>query len=317
MADAAAILGLISALSTPNSLERKLTAFAEGLGRMLRGARVSVRLLDETGRRLLVGARSGDPLHQTNIEFAPGVGLIGWIAREAKPIFADDGEKDPRFVPMEGMTGPMGAFVGAPLVDAGRCIGVISAVRPAPFDDDERQTLELAAGMCAQHLQIARLQRLSSVDPLTGALNRRGLDEHWGDDAPAPLSVIMVDLDHFKRVNDRFGHAAGDEVLTAVSAVLAGLLRRLDAIVRLGGEEFLLVLPGADEAAAMTIAERARTAVAAMQIRARGVDEPLSITVSLGVAERRSGEARDEVIARADAALYAAKQAGRNQVLRA
>ena len=317
MADAAAILGLISALATPASLERRLTAFAEGLARMLGGARVSVRLLDETGHKLLVGARSGDPLHVTPIDFALGVGLIGWIAKEARPICVEDGEKDPRFASMAGMGGPMGAFLGAPLLDAGRCIGVLSAVRPKPFDEEESRTMELAAGMCAQHLQIARLQRLSSVDPLTGALNRRGLDEHWEHDAPEPLSVIMVDLDHFKHVNDRHGHAAGDEVLTAVSAVLAGLLRRVDAIVRLGGEEFLLVLPGADEAAAAAIAERARAAVAAMQMRARGVDEPLSITISLGVAERRPGEARDAVIARADTALYAAKEGGRNRVERA
>ena len=196
---------------------------------------------------------------------------------------------------------------------------MLSAIDPAVrFDDHHRQLLELVAAMCAPHIELARLADLIQLDPLTGSLNRRGLDQrypvdHVADADAAPLVVAMLDLDHFKRVNDQHGHAVGDLVLRHVTAIIGQALRADDALVRFGGEEFLLLLPGIDRERGARIAERVRAAVAGSPATIPGGQ--VVTTVSIGVAERHPGESRDAVFARADAALSRAKAAGRDRVV--
>ena len=134
-------------------------------------------------------------------------------------------------------------------------------------------------------------------------------------DGDTTLCLAVFDLDHFKEVNDRCGHAAGDEVLRVVSEVLGGVLRAGDAVVRYGGEEFLLVLPHVSLDHAVAAAERARAALERARIPVGSME--LRINASFGVAQRRGGEARGAVISRADDALYRAKAAGRNCVMAA
>jgi diguanylate cyclase (GGDEF)-like protein len=167
----------------------------------------------------------------------------------------------------------------------------------------------------------ARLEQLSRVDPLTGALNRRHfaelLDREFkrAERYGTPLTCIMVDLDHFKKVNDEHGHVVGDSLLMAVAAALWGGLREHDAVVRYGGEEFALLLPNTSGNSAREVAERCRRLVAATEIPRPGHHTPVCTTASLGVAAfpedaRTSGE----LVETADRALYRAKQAGRNRV---
>jgi diguanylate cyclase (GGDEF)-like protein len=125
-------------------------------------------------------------------------------------------------------------------------------------------------------------------------------------------SVMMVDIDHFKRINDRHGHAVGDDVLRYVARVLSSVLRASDAIVRYGGEEFVLVFRDVGLGRALRIAERARMAVE--ESHAPIADLDVKVTVSIGVAERAGHEPLEAAVARADKALYEAKAAGRNQV---
>jgi len=122
----------------------------------------------------------------------------------------------------------------------------------------------------------------------------------------------MVDLDRFKNINDTYGHAAGDELLRRVAHLLASVVRAADGVVRWGGEEFLLVLPGVERGQTQHVVERARATVEADRIVVGG--NVLRITISAGVAERHPGETRDQLIARADEALYLAKNRGRNRV---
>ncbi len=162
------------------------------------------------------------------------------------------------------------------------------------------------------------LQLLAREDPLTGIANRR----HFQDRAqeligqlaryPEPLALILIDLDHFKQVNDRFGHHAGDQVLVSSTARLRDALRRPDIPGRWGGEEFIILLPrtGLDEAA--QVAERLRHALADTPLNCDAGE--IGITLSAGVALHVPGESLDSFIARADAALYAAKAAGRNRI---
>jgi diguanylate cyclase (GGDEF)-like protein len=168
-----------------------------------------------------------------------------------------------------------------------------------------------------RHLE--ELARLARRDALTGLANRRAMDEELARAvararrAGAPLSAVALDVDRFKGVNDLHGHAAGDRVLAAVAARAAAALRSSDVLGRVGGEEFLALLPGVDLPVAVEAAERIRRAVAAAPV---SVDErALAVTVSLGCASLRPADEDGRgLLARADERLYAAKRGGRNRV---
>lgn len=175
--------------------------------------------------------------------------------------------------------------------------------------------------MCSDRLMDEAV-RLSTVDALTGAYSRRALTE-LSERALAearryrrPLSVLMVDADHFKQINDTYGHNAGDAVLVEIMARLKAALRAEDFVGRIGGEEFLVVLPATPEEEANRVARRIRERIA-MKTLVYGREE-IPFTVSIGVAERDPGEANiDLLIKRADDAMYAAKRAGRDRVFSA
>jgi two-component system cell cycle response regulator len=176
--------------------------------------------------------------------------------------------------------------------------------------------LEICRDVTAES-DVARGLREQAVrDPLTGQLNRRGGAEQLEREIARahreqrPLAVAMVDADHFKQVNDRFGHDVGDSVLRSVATIMAEHLRAYDFVARWGGEEWLAVMPGATRADGVGIIERVRLAIE--EARPPGLP---SVTVSAGVDELRPGEGADSVIARADARLYQAKAAGRNRVV--
>ena len=126
-------------------------------------------------------------------------------------------------------------------------------------------------------------------------------------------SVLLIDVDHFKQINDRHGHAVGDVVLRHLADVMRGCQRRIDTLGRMGGEEFAVLLPGADEAAAKAYGERLRGAVEHSPLQAEGAT--VSATISIGISALSAGDRScDAVLVRADRALYQAKEGGRNQV---
>jgi diguanylate cyclase (GGDEF)-like protein len=316
-----ALAGFLRVLQEPLTLELMLQRVVDCAALLLETSRVNIRLLDPTRTRLIAACRHGEPLHwNPDVQFQLGEGLIGWIAQHQKPICVGAAEQDPRFLRRPDMRESIGAYLGMPLMAGHTCVGVLSATHPQKdrFERHHEDLLALLAGLCAPYVEVARLSRLAQTDPLTGALNRRGLAQVLPevgaipDDNGASLAVALVDVDHFKHVNDGHGHAVGDSVLCGIAEVLAGVLRANDAVVRYGGEEFLLLLPEVDLATAARIAERARATVAAAAYGLEGAN--VRVTVSLGVAERRRGESRDQLIRRADAALLAAKRGGRNRV---
>lgn len=166
-----------------------------------------------------------------------------------------------------------------------------------------------------------RLEWMAFTDPLTGLLNRRGIELEIGEElarlsrrqATEPLSVLLFDLDHFKTVNDRFGHLGGDYVLQELACLVPPVLRSFDSVGRLGGEEFLVVLPHTDYEQALTIAERVRTLI---EMTCFAFDkQEITVTASIGVATTVGQDGSwTELMRDADAALYRAKAEGRNQV---
>lgn len=161
----------------------------------------------------------------------------------------------------------------------------------------------------------------ASLDGLTGALNRRCLDVRleaefsYARRHKTEVSLIMFDLDRFKRINDTYGHAAGDEVLRMLADAVRETLRMEDLFGRYGGEEFVVALRGVGHAGTMGLAERLRQVVASLQVKDRG--EQIPVTISLGVAtiRRDSSETLSDLVSRADKRLYQAKEGGRNQII--
>jgi two-component system cell cycle response regulator len=157
-------------------------------------------------------------------------------------------------------------------------------------------------------------------DALTGLNNRRFMENHLAtmlDNARvrrAPLTLMILDIDHFKRVNDTYGHDCGDEVLKSFADRLRGIVRGGDLLCRLGGEEFVIVMPGVNVHAAARIAERARLAIQQEQFVIDKSGRMIPVTVSIGLAERDAEGDAGSLYRRADRALYRAKEEGRNRV---
>ncbi len=184
--------------------------------------------------------------------------------------------------------------------------------------------LDLSASFLARarRLEKAFARAAAEIDALTGLQNRQAMDralarehgrfERMGE----PCAIAFADLDRFKRLNDTHGHAAGDRVLRRTADVLIGASRAYDSVYRYGGEEFLLLLPGTDEAPALEVLERLRRAVAAERVAVAG-GETASVTASFGLAMMRAGEPVAATLERADQALYRAKQDGRDRVVAA
>ncbi|MBS0643407.1 MAG: GGDEF domain-containing protein [Acetobacteraceae bacterium] len=184
--------------------------------------------------------------------------------------------------------------------------------------DEVRTRLERE--LAERRLLEKQLRRLATTDALTGVLNRAGFMARaqrrlaMNQAARACLTVLMVDVDHFKQINDRWGHEAGDQALKGLADRLRAVVRRRDLLGRLGGEEFAVVLSDTAAADALLVAERLRSAVAASPIRHD--DRTISLTVSVGVAMQHETDSRiGQIIRRADAALYRAKESGRNRVM--
>jgi two-component system cell cycle response regulator len=162
---------------------------------------------------------------------------------------------------------------------------------------------------------------LAITDALTGLHNRRYMERHIGglveqaSSLGKPLAVLMLDVDHFKAINDSYGHAAGDEVLREFALRIRRSIRGLDLACRYGGEEFLVVMPETDLSAAALAAERLRRRIASDPFPIQRGERAMEVTISVGIAALAEGEDPASVLKRADEALYRAKRDGRNRVV--
>ncbi|MFQ2043758.1 diguanylate cyclase [Aeromonas veronii] len=184
-------------------------------------------------------------------------------------------------------------------------------IAPLPsLYDGKRAVAWVTRNITRQYELQQRLLRQSETDQLTGLHNRRYFFEHCQQvrGSEAPCGLIMLDIDHFKQINDRYGHQQGDRALQRFSGCIDALLRADDLFVRSGGEEFLILLPRIDEAGLQQMAEQIRAAVEALPA------DPVAITVSLGTTLVQPEEEINQALARADEWLYRAKRAGRNRV---
>jgi diguanylate cyclase (GGDEF)-like protein len=216
------------------------------------------------------------------------------------------------------------SLLAVPLKARNRTLGALLITgRRGAFDAAASRVMGVLANQAAAAMSTIqlkdRIQDMAVRDGLTGLYNRRAFDEQLShalgreDRQKGRLGLVLLDIDHFKKLNDTFGHPAGDAVLRHTAHVVEQHLRRADEAARFGGEEFALILPATDEAGALRLAERVRAGVEKAQLVFEGAR--LSVTVSLGVAVWPSdGKDAETLLAAADRALYAAKQSGRNRV---
>lgn len=205
----------------------------------------------------------------------------------------------------------------------GKSLGEVTFTRAQPFTSDEQQLLEIM--LCAliyplrNALLYERALRTALKDPLTGINNRANMDQHLDQQVllsnryGTPLSLLMIDVDLFKGVNDSYGHIVGDAVLIAIAEGIVKCTRNSDVVFRYGGEEFVVILTNTRSAGALLLGQRICNAVASGRIDVTGTEIP--VTVSVGVAELAAGDGSVDLLERADKQLYRAKVRGRNQVV--
>jgi diguanylate cyclase (GGDEF)-like protein len=299
-----------------------LSRISELICELIDAKACSVMLLDADRKRLLAKAAYGVRSERMqSLSFRIGEGVAGWVVEHGAPALIPDVTVDPRYVVLPGNQTPIASMLCVPLIARGERVGVVTATsaRPAAFDDSNLELVRFIAMTIALDIENVRLHRVAVTDPLTGIYNREFLMQRLpieianAAECDRALSVAMVDVDHFKSVNDHYGHGVGDLVLTEVARRLRGAIRGGDVLVRYGGEEFLAVLPKADAGRAWEVGERMRQRICE---RAFDVGDGLALLlrVSVGIAQWRAGEKMPSLIERADTALYGAKDRGRNRV---
>ena len=316
------LLEVTQRLNQHLTLESALREVALASTRLVPAETASVMLVDETQQQLLSKATCGLTEEEVStITFRPGEGIAGWVVERGEPAFLRDAESDPRFKKVEGQDRPIKSMICVPLKTPEETLGVISvtAATQDRFDGSHTAILSLLANHIVKEIQHTRLYRLAVTDPLTRVFNR----QHLSENLPAeferarryerPMSVMMVDIDEFKDVNDRFGHHIGDLVLQEVARECMDISRESDLVVRYGGEEFLILLTDTELEGAVQVGERLRERVE-QRIFAQP-KQSIQLSISVGVAQLKEHDRTpEELILRADEALYRAKNQGKNQV---
>ncbi len=284
---------------------------------------IAILLVEPETGELVIRAHLGFPGGPTLMRREVGVGVPGWVVETGQPVLLADVRGDERY---HGCDLDTRSELCVPLRVGEHIIGAINleSRQLAAFKEDDLRILSILAGHLAVIIKNARLfeevQRLATIDELTGLNNRRHLFELGGREFKRarrysqPLSAIMLDIDHFKQVNDTYGHAVGDQVLRNLAQRCLQNMRETDLLGRYGGEEFFLLLPETGLQEAQIFAERLRLSVQDMPNDT--TLGKLTITISLGVAElTEEYESLEALIDCADTAMYRAKRRGRNQVV--
>lgn len=257
-------------------------------------------------------------------------GLNGWVIRKCKPIRIGDLEKDdqflPRFTSQEKSNKNLRSFLGAPISYHDICFGVISveSFEPNNYGDGDEKILTMLANNFGVALErshaLQQLELQATTDELTKVFNYRYFIQRIGEEIERSLrydsniTLFLLDLDHFKQVNDEYGHLAGDRVLKQVAAEIKNSTRNVDFVCRYGGEEFSIVLVETGMKEALYTAERIRKNIESMTINYE--DAVINITVSIGAVEfPNASKNYEKLINEADKALYQAKSKGRNCIV--
>ncbi len=249
-----------------------------------------------------------------------------WVMKRSQTLMIQDSRNDFRFSTESGADfGALRSTCVTPLVTENRVLGVlrVSAAEPGVFNADDLRFLNIISNLSAvvlRNMQLyEKMQELALKDSLTGLYLNRYFQERLGEEiarshyANTPFSLVMLDIDHFKRYNDEYGHAAGDLVLKHIASAVSGCVGEGDLAARYGGEEFALILPNRSKQEAVDLAETLRARIEKNKFTLRRVEN--QVTASLGVAGYpEDGQTKEDLVRHADKNLYEAKNSGRNRV---
>jgi diguanylate cyclase (GGDEF)-like protein len=324
-ADASALEALVDAAAgilAADSLSDTLGRIAHHLSELLDYDELSVYEVDRATEMLVPVFALGAYAEQVMADTFPVTdGVTGWVVSNRCTRNVPRADLDPIVAVVEGTDMEPESLVSVPLLVEDRVVAVLNVYRigsDKTFSDAEVAQVERFATMAALAFDSARqrdtLREQARTDGLTGLLNHRACHERLGEEVvraaalERPLSVVVLDIDHFKTVNDAYGHAEGDKVLVAAAAKLRAAVREDDLVARLGGEEFALILPGVDGEQAAVAAERARASIAEVGVGG----SPLSCSAGVATYPDDAGDA-GRLLELADGALYWAKRSGRDQ----
>lgn len=278
-------------------------------------------------RQLVPAATRGRQVNlMEHVPFEHGAGASAFVAGHRKQLFVEDLTREPGLLNAELMPPRVRSFISVPMVVRDHVIGAInvSHSQASAFTREQARMLGLLAGQAAMTIEreemVRSLEQLAITDGLTGIFNHRYFQMRLENEVKrarryeVAFALLLIDIDHFKSINDRFGHAAGDVVLAGLAALLRRCLRETDIIARHGGEEFAVVLTQTKGKDALLTADRLRKTIEEHAFDAPE-GESLKVTVSIGIAAcPENSDSREGLLLAADKALYAAKTAGRNRI---
>ena len=312
-------------LLSEQSLDSLLVRIADTLQELVPYEALHIYEADEPNRQLvptLVRSDYADEIYDDTFPF--GVGITGWAVEHREPVLSNQAHLDPRVAFVPGTPAEPEALIVVPLIARGALKGTLNVYRigdDASFTDAEfelAQRLGDAAALALDNAHIrARLEREAQTDSLTGLYNHRYFHERLRRELTVAsadhhdVAVVMIDIDDFKKVNDVFGHAVGDEVLAELAGHLRATVRASDVVCRIGGEEFAIIVPRSRIERTLALAQRLSERLDAVELQLAG-----KIAVSIGIAQGPEHAANPrELVACAEAAMMAAKARGKNQVV--
>lgn len=323
-----ALLEISKSLGSRLDLDHRLEITADSAKEIIDYDRCFIFLVEPGERRLTVKAVKGYDPAVVDYNFALTNGLLSIIVKNRQVLLFSQlpSQRAKHKIFPDGckISVDFQSFLGLPLIIEDRAMGVVLFLseKENAFTTYDRHVLSIlcnhVAISIAEAQAHAQVERLAITDGLTGVYNHRRFQERLQEEFvrnarhPEPFSILMIDIDFFKKINDTFGHPAGDAVLKVIAKLLAKMVRKLDVVARYGGEEFVVLLLKTDSMQAWQMAERIRKAIESAPIDWQG--QKIDVTVSIGVASQPADAAqREELIACADKALYSSKRAGRNR----
>jgi diguanylate cyclase (GGDEF)-like protein len=291
------------------------------VAKVLKAEKGSLMLIDDAEKTLTIGVAIGlsdEITRDTRLEV--GDSVAGWVVKNRKFLFVKNVEEDEEFLNIKKQNVKAGTLMCAPLISKDKIMGALNVSKSTPgsFSDNDFELFVNLANQVAIAIDNARLYRYAVTDEMTKLYNHRyfqqRLDEELlrADRYEDHISLLILDVDHFKHFNDTYGHPEGDRVLKTVARLIEKSIREIDIAARYGGEEFVVICPEKSGTGALVPAERIRKAIEGFDFRINGVHVP--ITVSVGAAcYPDNATTKAELIKKSDTALYYSKENGRNR----